>query len=100
MTFELLPFLSLGPTRLTVKKNSPEFLSLSREAHSFFVPYLLSARGEPPTVHSFFARLRSSGRFADLDLMEPIVDVDRFIRSSLDFAPLLACRSRPHGTYC
>ena len=46
--------------------------------------------------------LRSSSlllSLVDLDLMEPIVDVDRFIRSSLVFSPLVACRSRPHGTY-
>ena len=46
--------------------------------------------------------LRSSSlllSLVDLVLMEPLVDVDRFIRSSLFFAPLVACRSRPHGTY-
>ena len=34
----------------------------------------------------------------DLFLIEPIVDIDRFIRSSLVFVPLVACRSRPHRT--
>ena len=73
ITSQLLPFLSLGPTRLIVKKNSREFLSLSREAHSIFVPF-------------FCSQLE--------------VNLPRFIRSSIVFAPLVACRSRPRGTYC
>ena len=46
--------------------------------------------------------LRSSSLLLSLvalDHMEPLVDVDRSIRSSLVFASLVACRSRPHGPF-